>query len=503
MSSKYTEKAIKLWLKDFYPRYKLLSWASTAGSKSTFLDTERNVTFNCVFYNLKSRLLRDSNHLFAPTKDEVNKKREQTSVQKYGVSHALKLKSFQNKQQLTNLLKRGVRFPAQCEKVKQKTIKTNIKKYGESVASKTCEVKKKTAETNREKYGYSSATKNPAVKKKTISTLRKKFKNEQIVNISQCPGIQEKVRKTRIAKKQIRLIDGKSLREIAAQKGCGYTTLTQKYNMFGPAFVAKYEVAQTQIEQQIRYLLEELDVSFIQNKKLKSIKPDFYIPAKKLVIECDGLYWHSDAKLETPHHLKRKKIYNELKLTSLFFREDEIAHKFPIVKSIIKNKVGLSRRIFAHRCSLDTTKTNHDFFHENHLMGKGQGRIYVLKYQNEIICAIQVKWKSKKNKILEISRFAPKIDCLVFGGFSKLVSHVVKVEQPQKIITFIDLRYGSGTNLPKLGWKHTSTNLSFKWCKNRETAHRLTFPRNTGYQNGYQKIWDCGQARYELEITNL
>lgn len=44
----------------------------------------------------------------------------------------------------------------------------------------------------------------------------------------------------------------------------------------------------------MRNMLDALGVSYLQNHPLDKIaNVDFYIPHKKLVIECDGDYWHN------------------------------------------------------------------------------------------------------------------------------------------------------------------------------------------------------------------
>jgi hypothetical protein len=50
--------------------------------------------------------------------------------------------------------------------------------------------------------------------------------------------------------------------------------------------------------------------------------------------------------------------------------------------------------------------------------------------------------------------------------------------------------------LGDLGFVQKSCHLSFKWTNTRYTYHRMKFPSNTGYEQGMNKIWDCGQAKW-------
>lgn len=127
-------------------------------------------------------------------------------------------------------------------------------------------------------------------------------------------------------------------------------------------------------------------------------------------------------------------------------------------------------------------------------MGRGQGINYGLFFKEELVAILQIKLKNED--IYEISRFASKLDTTVVGGFSRLLSFFEKTVKPNKLINFVDLRYGGGAFLVKLGFIREKSYISFKWCKNHKTFHRMKFPSNSGYEHGYAKIWDCGQAKF-------
>ncbi len=59
-----------------------------------------------------------------------------------------------------------------------------------------------------------------------------------------------------------------------------------------PALIASVNTSVSRLELIVRKLLDELGVSYIPTKQLGPYFVDIYIPAKKLVVECDGAYWH-------------------------------------------------------------------------------------------------------------------------------------------------------------------------------------------------------------------
>jgi very-short-patch-repair endonuclease len=226
---------------------------------------------------------------------------------------------------------------------------------------------------------------------------------------------------------------------------------------------------------------------------------DFYLPKCNILIEADGLFWHSERCREDNYHVEKRQIYIDHGYTPLFFREDEITHKFDIIKSIILNKLGRSTRIFARKCNIINIdrETSQQFFNDNHLMGQGRGTTYGLTLNNELVSSIIIK--KVRGTRYEISRFCHKTGCQVVGGFSRLVKHFVKNSDAEILTTFIDRRYGSGSYLTGLGFEFINCSPSFSWTNTVECLHRMKFPGNTGYPKGFIKIWDCGQARYDLQ----
>lgn len=83
----------------------------------------------------------------------------------------------------------------------------------------------------------------------------------------------------------------------------------------------------TKIEKEVERQLKELEVKYIKQKYVhdgvRGYFLDFYIPKYKLVIECNGMYWHNrnktkkrDKSLEEYVKSKNRKI--------IFLWEDEI-----------------------------------------------------------------------------------------------------------------------------------------------------------------------------------
>lgn len=477
-------------------------------------------------------------------------KRKKTNIERYGVDCASKVKKFTEKTKQTNLERYGFTYPAGNEAIRNKIKSTNLERYGSESASSTKEYKEKVAKTmierygdnpynnsiikdkrkntNIERYGVNTPTKLEAVKDKIKNTLKDRYgfqsDNEKtdvqlesaeavkqkrfdtnlerygVNSISQLPETKEKQLKTKKDNGQIILVDGKSLKEIAKEKNVAYTTIQGLYlKTKDGELVSNYSLKKTSIEAVVEKMLKRCGVDFVYSRQMPGqiCKPDFLIEEKKLIIECNGLYWHSEMIIEEKkHHYDRRNKYKSLGYTSLFFNEDEILKKPLIVESVIRNKLGLnSTKIGARKCTIEEIKDK-SFLEKNHLMGAGSGRIFALKFGGEIVAAIQVKWKNKATQTLDISRFCTKPDVSVQGGFSRLLNHCIKIYKPKIVENFIDQRYGEGAHLESLGFKQETCSVSFRWTNLKETFHRMTFKSNSGYESGFTKIWDCGQAKW-------
>jgi very-short-patch-repair endonuclease len=305
-----------------------------------------------------------------------------------------------------------------------------------------------------------------------------------------------------IARKSHGIIyDNKTITQWSEERGVEISTMARWVKDYGYETAVKMDRQRSSLEFIISEMLIKLGIDFQQEFTLNNIRADFLLPKHNLIIEANGLYWHSDEVIkDKKHHLKRKDIYTNNGYKSLFFYEDEIEEKLSIIESIILNKLGQSTKIYARKCKIKEVDNliSKQFFEDNHLMGNGRGKVIGLYYNNELMTCIQI---IQKKEFTDISRFCHKLGYTVTGGLSKLLKYIELQYKPKAIQTFIDKRYGSGEYLKDLGFELKNESLSFSWVKKKKTLHRMKFPGNTGYQNGYFKIWDCGQAKY-LKLLN-
>lgn len=427
---------------------------------------------------------------------EFKEKCKDTSLKNYGVEHGAQSPETQRKRKSTIKEKYGVEFISQSPEIKEKVKATNLERYGAEQFLSSEEGRKKSKQGMLDKHGVENAFNMPGFKDKSIETSLNKYgATHHLRNPENARIHADKVLQSKISSGKVTLHNGITIRELREGTEYSNSYFRKMIHEFGYDFAISKQKSESSIEVVMAGILDSMGLKYEKQYNLPGTKfsADFYLPQYSLVIECDGNYWHSDAICkDDQYHAKKRKLYIENNIRPLFFRENEILQLPDIVESIIRNKCGLSRRIFARKTEVKEVPKSiaNQFVKENHLMGPGQSKISYGLYDNgELVSIIQFKSRADT---YEISRYCSLSGVSVIGGFTKLIKH----SGFTKISTFIDLRYGSGEYLLDLGFKKISEYTSFMWTNRTDVFHRLKFPSNTGYENGLYKLWDCGQAKY-------
>lgn len=247
-------------------------------------------------------------------------------------------------------------------------------------------------------------------------------------------------------------------------------------------------------------------------------RPDIKIASggKILFLDIDGLYWHSAdqmiAKGQTiSYHKDKASAYSKNNISLMQIREDELK-KPRLLLSMIKNKLSITeQKIFARKCILKPVTNPKTFLEMNHLMGNFKSAKHLgLYFQDELVCLVSYK---KFKKGIDISRFCTKLNLVVIGGLSKLLKEIERLERPDFIQSFVDLRYGTGSSLANLGFKLQSITLGWKWTDGNQTFNRLQCRANLDERKltekeyakelGWCRIYDAGQALFVKKLNSL
>lgn len=246
---------------------------------------------------------------------------------------------------------------------------------------------------------------------------------------------------------------------------------------------------------------------------LNGLELDIYCENKKIAIEYNGLFWHTEDKIGKKYHsIKTEKcLENGIKLIHIF--SDEWSNKKEIVKSILSHKFGMNKKVINTRkmilAETDVNKTLINFFDTCHISGHAQytKAFYLIDpTTKEIVAALSLRkpFVSKYGKqTIEIARYATKLNCSVPGGFSRLLKNAIlwcKIQQYDKIMTYADLRYGDGKVYLNTGFEFTGkTDLDYWYTDTKVRSNRFQYRAQNGktekeiaLENGVKKIYGCG-----------
>lgn len=321
--------------------------------------------------------------------------------------------------------------------------------------------------------------------------------------------------------------DPVKFKETLATKGIEYMS-----QFFGSSFLNRQSIKfgirekrETTAERMISEYIEELGFTVTRNSH-SIIRPkeiDIYVEEKKLAIEYDGIYWHScdneydEIGKEKYHLWKTEQCENKgITLLHIFDNEWENITKREIWKSVIKQKLGMNERVYARKCAVKYIEKSvaHEFCEENHLQGKTGCMFAKGLYHGEELVMVATFGKSRFGEDkLELIRMCTKKFLCVIGGASKLTKGMT-------FISYANRRWSSGNvyqklNMTKVGV--TQPNYFYaKYIEGMKLFPRQQFMKHklseilevydetltesqNCYNNGFRKIFDCGNIKFETK----
>ena len=302
-----------------------------------------------------------------------------------------------------------------------------------------------------------------------------------------------------------------------------YLVDLEKYFSFTENHMISYS------EKELVNFIKNLDIEIIENDR-NIISPkelDIYIPSKKLAIEFDGLYYHSELFVNKNYHLDKTNMCNEKGIDLIHvFEDDWVEHK-EIVKSMIKSRLGIyDRKIFARKCEIKEidSHTAFLFFEENHLQGyaKTCNLNLGLFYEDELVQAISITFKGWHDGNVELTRMVTKLNTQVVGGFSKLVSYFCKNYNCDSLVSYVYKAWFNGKGYKASGFKVIKeNNPSYFYVLNKKRFHKSGFRKDKlkkmlekgkikiyaddmteseiCRQNEIYRIYDCGTIKVIYE----
>lgn len=449
------------------------------------------------------------------TSKSVLEKRKTNNLQKYGTESTLSLATTREKIKKTTIERYGVDNVAKAKVVKEKIKKTSLEKYGTSNPAANREVRNKIENTMLEKYGSSSylISEEYEAQKSKIFTAGRTNSNQLKISDATMQILNNKdalnsmlMQHGRIKLSEILGISETCLRMWLYKHGHQKKSLTSIFeNSVADFITSNYNGT---IERSNRTLIK---------KELDIVLPDL-----NLAFECNGSFWHSENQGKSSiYHLDKTEQCINKSYQLIHIWDFHWESKQDIVKSRILSALKKNQRIYARDTVLkEVSYTESELFlKDNHLQGNCKSLKRFGLYYNGQLVAIMTFGKSRFNKMYnwELLRYCSLNYTNVIGGASKLLSYFRK-NYPGTIVSYCNRMTGSG-NLYK--------SLSFTFIHNSPPSYYYTkdyqvFESRNKYQkhklpsllenfnnklsawenmknNGYDRIWDCGNSVWELK----
>ena len=328
----------------------------------------------------------------------------------------------------------------------------------------------------------------------------------------------------------LKSVNSKSSREEIAKRlsitRTGLYEAAQRYGINLDEYInARNRTGSPEEKEVIDFIKEIYNGDIICNTR-KVIYPqelDIYIPEKKLAIEFNGTYWHSDIYKDKYYHQQKTLSCAKqgIQLLHIFEYEWEDADtKYKIKRLINRLLVNNKNRIYARKTEVHEISKQEakDFCEKYHLQGHSNCDIQIGCFFNKELLGVITFGKPRFNKEYEyeIIRLCWRDDVIVLGGTKKLFKYFILKYKPSSIITYADISKFTGNVYSRLGFKNIEiTKPNYKWINTITSSilsryqtqkHKLVKlgiaevddTEETAMRNmGYLRVYDSGNIKLE------
>lgn len=453
----------------------------------------------------------------------VMEKIRSTTMEHYGVPNPGMSDVIKEKIKKTHLSRYGVHF-SQTQEWRDKVEKTSLDRYGEIHPSKSPLIKSKKVTISLQKYGETSPNKIAEYRSKMSVRMKELLQDKSIVAkrtqtklVNGLARVQEEY--------SVKLLSDTYMGIFEEHRwlcSCGNEFTGKVYQ--GTLKCRSCSPGRSKAESEIADFLDELGVKYEMNNRtiISPYELDFVVG--DIAIEFCGLYWHSESSgRDRKYHANKLKLCREkgIRLVTIF--EDEWKSG-EICRERLRHILGKGLRVCSARqttikeISTDQYKS---FITKYHIQGYVASGVKLGAFHNNQLVAVMSFGKRRKAlggksapDEWELLRFATSGN--IPGMASKLFRHFLKTHNPTSVVSYCDLRWGTGDVYRQMGFTYQHTSAPNYWyMKNYQVReYRFKYRKDIlvkeGYdankteweimkERGYDRIWDCGCSVWKWE----
>lgn len=440
---------------------------------------------------------------------------KQTMQSTYGVDNCAQIEAAKEKRKDTMVERYGVRFYSESPDFKYKYRETCMERYGQISYALTDEYRERVLKTNNEKYGADHWSKaRLSISTERYSTEFAKYDCEVLAH-------PDKVHLSYRCNKC-----GNTMDDTIFFVNCRLHLNTTPCSHCFPKRNFR-SCSETNLDKFVQSL--GVDTTHHERWFLGEYGADIVCEAEKVIIEYDGLHWHTDEFHDKRYHLDKTEYAESMGYQLIHIFSDEWEQHEDIVKSrlcrVLNREIpGVTRRIYARDCEVAQVEPSvaDRFLERGHLQGACVSQYrYGLKYGDELVALMTFGQSRFAEDEIEMLRYCNALYTAVVGGAGRLLKHYLSehpVSEGKTLVTYADRRWsGSGNYYPKLGFELDGvTEPNYYYVNGGVRESRMKYQKHKlvalGYSPdrsereimeslGMHRIYDCGNFRYVWKNT--
>jgi hypothetical protein len=235
---------------------------------------------------------------------------------------------------------------------------------------------------------------------------------------------------------------------------------------------------------------------------------DIYFPDKKIAVEFNGVYWHSEQFGKTKnYHYNKWLACKKQGIQLIQIWEDDWKQNKSKILTMLNYKLGLSAKevLYARKSQIVeiSQQTIKAFLEENHIQGYSNGSYYLgLNDGQGRLEAVMVlkKEANTSGQVLNIIRYATRKT--VIGGFTKLLTYAERTYKPDSFITFSDHCVSDGGLYENNGFiADKELPPDYMYVVKGQRKHKFGY-RLRKFHDDPNLLWDANLSEKELATLN-
>lgn len=273
-------------------------------------------------------------------------------------------------------------------------------------------------------------------------------------------------------------------------------------------------------EEEICSILSKLGVEYsrLNRSEVSGYELDIYIPSRRIAIEFNGSYWHSELYKDRMYHQTKSitALRDGISVLHIFEPEWSGKTKVKIVEYIKDILTEHSEIIVDLDIRTISDEEIINFLDEYHIQEAVTGEICIGAFHNnELVTVMAFDKNDTTERQYELISACWKSSRYALIGGSKILNYFISAFNPKSIISYVDISKLSGSTYEDLGFKCVGvTDPDYYWyniynkniiteCENQilniigvEGTNTHDSCEDIMDRHGYVRVYTCGKRKF-------